>query len=191
MTARTGWGRARSHPGHGGARSRMEEPDPGGNRPRRPWESSSLEPAGLGGASFHDRSRQIGRSSVPARPWGSLKGPNEQASDGRRKKGASDGRRKKGSPAMEERSLDGENSAVHVGKESRSWGRKVAVVSNSVQYGGWGLCIVCDRTQVQPIPLGIEDDFQFQYLSHPNNGIWCYPIPMPIPKPQCLHPNAT
>ena len=122
----------------------MEEPDPGGNRPRRPWESSNLEPAGLGGASFHDRSRQIGRSSVPARPWGSLKGPNEQASDGRRKKGASDGRRKKGSPAMEELSLDGENRAVHVGEESRSWGRRVAVVSNSVQYGGWGLCIVCD-----------------------------------------------
>ena len=70
MTARTGWGRARSHPGHGGARPRMEEPDPGGNRPRRPWESSNLEPAGLGGASFHDRSRQIRRSSVPARPWG-------------------------------------------------------------------------------------------------------------------------
>ena len=107
---------------------------------------------------------------------GSLKGPNEQASDGRRKKGASDGRRKKGSPAMEECSLDGENRAVHMGKESRSWGRRVAVVSNSVQYGGWGLCIVCDRTQVQPIPLGIEDDFQFQYLSHPNNDIWCYPI---------------
>jgi len=70
MTARTGWGRARSHPGHGGARPRMEEPDPGGNRPRRPWESSNLEPTGLGGASFHDRLRQIGRSSVPARPWG-------------------------------------------------------------------------------------------------------------------------
>ena len=51
---------------------------------------------------------------------GSLRGPNEQVSDGRRKKGASDGRKKKGSPAMEERSLDGENSAVHVGKESRS-----------------------------------------------------------------------
>ena len=37
--------------------------------------------------------------------------------------------------------------------------------------------------------FGIENEFEFQCLNHPNSGIWCYPMPIPIPKPQYIHPN--
>ena len=38
--------------------------------------------------------------------------------------------------------------------------------------------------------FGIENEFEFQCLNHPNSGIWCYPMPIPIPKPQYIHPNT-
>jgi hypothetical protein len=77
-----------------------------------------------------------------------------------------------GSPEMGKKGASGRKTR---GRRGAWLGRLLA--SDSTQHRGSQLCIDGEGLHYSEYQLGIEVDFQFQSLNHPNSGIWCSSMP--------------
>ena len=123
---------------------------------------------GRRGAEGEERRRKICRSGG-AGPTGGLRG-----------RGA--GRGERGGRGNGEQ---GERGA----RRKKDMGRGGAEQGDSSQYGGGALGIVIESAVGRRIPFGIEANFQYQFLKHPNSWYSVLPMPIPNSRLQCLHPN--
>jgi hypothetical protein len=68
--------------------------------------------------------------------------------------------------------------------------RGYVLIRKSAQYReGHGSVLRVTGRMCSACRFDIKNGFQFQSLSHPNSGHRCYLMSIPIPEPQCIHPN--